>query len=494
MNISGALRVLMGKAETRPIVHVHKAAKRNFDAGMVDRLTADWTTGPQSINNELYHNLRSMRARSRDLAKNNEYGKAFFNLITSNVIGPSAIGFQSRAMRPNGELDEFDNAAIEERYAAWSKRGQCDVTRQMSRTMFERMYVLNLARDGEVIVRKNVGYANDQGYALEFINPDLLDIDHNEQPRNGRGRIVMGVELDDFWSPIGYWFLTQHPNPFITDTRSTERVFVPADQIIHAYIPEEPLQVRGFPWMHAGMRALRQLGGYREAAVVASRVGASKNGFWESPDAQGAPIDGTDANGFAIDDVEPGQFGQVAAGTTLHSWDPTYPHEQFETFNKAMLRGLSGAWGVAYFSLNNDLESVNFSSAKVGQANERDMYRFVQHFTLESLHDSYWPEWLSVQIPQMGLPMSRFDKFNSPSWQPRTWASPDPLKDAQTNKINLDENLTSPQRVITAMGHDPDEILSEIEQWNNRLREMGIQATGQENETQEAGEENDDEA
>ena len=465
-------------AQSRKIVPITE--HRRFDAGMVDRLTQSWTSAPSNINNELYHNLRTMRSRSRDLYKNNEYGRHFFRTLVSNVVGPNGVTFQSHARDARGQLDQLDNERIEQRMTQWSRKGQCDVTRKFTRPILERLYVLSLAMDGEAIFRKHTPFSNEQLFALEHIDPELLDIDHNVPARNGLGRIVMGVEVDEFWAPVAYHFLTQHPSPFLTPQRNPERIRIPANEIIHDFIPMYANQVRGMPWIHAGMRALRQLGGYREAAVVASRVGANKLAFWRSQDGQSAPIDGQDGTGDAFMDSEPGEMREISSDVDLLSWDPNYPHEQFGDFNEHMLRGLSGAFGMAYFTLNNDLKTVNLSSARIGQQNERDEYRFVQHFMIDSWHLNWFPDWLTMQIPMMGLPMTRFDKFNSPSWQPRTWPSPDPLKDAQTNELNLNLHVTSPQRVIRSMGQDPEEVMTEIAQWNEMLTQAGINTAPQE--------------
>lgn len=453
--------------------------QRKFEGGIHDRLTSSWTSSNVSINSEIYNSLETLRARSRDLYNNNEYARHFFGMLVTNTVGPDGVGYQSLARRQDGRLDESDNERLEMRMRNWSMAGNCDASRRLSRAAMERQFVLQLARDGEVLARKLPGFSNDYGYALQFIDTDLLDLHHNVDAGRGQNRIVMGVEVDEYDAPVAYHLLTRHPKPFAQTValNSNERTRIPADQIIHSFITLRPGQVRGVPWIHAGMRGLRDLGGYREAAVIASRVGASKMGFWTSPDGMGAPYDGMDSAGNLVDNAEPGRFQQLPEGVSLEAWDPTYPHDQFDAFNKAMLRGLAGAFGVAYFTLNNDLEGVNLSSARIGLQNERDFYKTVQNLMVDTFHRDWFPEWLSMQlmlIPE--LPMSRFEKFNAAAWLPRTWASPDPIKDAQTASLLIGMNLTSPQRVIRERGHDPDEVLREIEQWNARLDELGIPA------------------
>jgi capsid protein len=59
---------------------------------------------------------------------------------------------------------------------------------------------------------------------------------------------------------------------------------MPADEIIHVFVPEFAEQVRGVPWMYAALLNLVHLGAFEEAAVIAARIGAANMGFIESPD------------------------------------------------------------------------------------------------------------------------------------------------------------------------------------------------------------------
>jgi hypothetical protein len=59
---------------------------------------------------------------------------------------------------------------------------------------------------------------------------------------------------------------------------------VPAEDVMHVFIPEFAEQVRGVPWMYAALLNLVHLGAFEEAAVIAARIGASQMGFIESPD------------------------------------------------------------------------------------------------------------------------------------------------------------------------------------------------------------------
>jgi capsid protein len=64
--------------------------------------------------------------------------------------------------------------------------------------------------------------------------------------------------------------------------------------MIHAFLPERAMQTRGAPWMSPVIADLKMLNGYREAELVAARVGASKMGFFTSPTGDGFTPDDTD--------------------------------------------------------------------------------------------------------------------------------------------------------------------------------------------------------
>src|ERR1051325_9286219 len=78
-----------------------RALRRSYDAGRRDRLTADFTDVTTGANFELRRSLRVMRARSRSLARNNDYVKQFLRMCRDNVSGPAGIKLQARALKPS---------------------------------------------------------------------------------------------------------------------------------------------------------------------------------------------------------------------------------------------------------------------------------------------------------------------------------------------------------------------------------------------------------
>jgi capsid protein len=83
---------------------------------------------------------------------------------------------------------------------------------------------------------------------------------------------------------VAYHLLRRKPSQWQYSGYSLEMDRIPADEIVHLFVPEFAEQVRGVPWMYAALLNLVNMGAFEEAAVVAARVGAANMGFIESPD------------------------------------------------------------------------------------------------------------------------------------------------------------------------------------------------------------------
>ena len=76
----------------------------------------------------------------------------------------------------------------------------------------------------------------------------------------------MGVEVGDFGKAVAYHLLGEHPGDHeFVNSYSRKHVRVPADQMLHVFLPERAHQTRGVPMLATAIGALKMLHGYREA-------------------------------------------------------------------------------------------------------------------------------------------------------------------------------------------------------------------------------------
>lgn len=473
-------------AKPQPITsrQITAIQRRRFEAAQMTRLTASWAVTNTSMDKDLYSDLPALRARSRNLAQNNEYARKFLNMLSKNIVGPKGFALKVKALNPDGTIDQVDTAALKKHFKAWSKKGTCDVTGKYSFRDIQHLFIKSLARDGEVLMRKVYGpAANAYGFALQILDIDHLDHRRNDYLNNGNV-IKMGVEMTAAGRPVAYHLFTQHPNDslyYTVDNRGYIRV--PAEEIYHCFVPERPEQTRGIPWMHAGMSRLNNLGGYEEAAVIAARVGASKMGFFKTPDGTGEGLeDGEDATGQLMTEADPGVFSVLPEGYSFEAFDPDYPHAMYDVFTKACLRGIASALDVPYNELGNDLEGVNFSSIRSGTLDARDGYMVIQEWMAENFLEDVYTQFVRFGLlrgaitTQYGkpLPLSKIDKFSEHAWRGRRWDWVDPRADTDANVESINNRLRSRTRVMEDEGEDIEEVWAELAAEEKLAEKLGI--------------------
>lgn len=465
-------------------IHPGTPKRRAFAAAEVDNTTRNFLGTTLSINEELRRSLPRMRSRSRQLAQDNDYVKRFLKMVQSNVIGPTGINLQCEFLDNNGRTDEADCQLVEGHWNKWAKKRECSIDGRLSWRDIQSLAITTIARDGEVLIQKIRSRGNRYGIKLRVLECDHLDIEHNDIARNGN-RIVMGVEIDRNDAPVAYWLSDHHPGASHYQATRIKRRRVPARDILHIFITERPGQLRGVPWLHTAIRRLNMLGGYEEAELIAARLGASKMGAYITPDGSGptptdlspdAPDDDDGSDHDLVEEVEPGLIQTLPEGWHFESFDPQHPNSGYADFTKQALRGVSSGLNVSYHSLGNDLEGVNLSSIRAGTLEERDMWRVLQCWLGEQLHDEvYLYEWLPWQVDFGALTMLPPDKieskFSTITWWPRGWHWIDPLKDTRANAEEYELGTTSLTEIARQRGKDIRKV------FKDRRAELDLAAT-----------------
>jgi lambda family phage portal protein len=455
-------------------------SKRRFEGAKIDRTTLDWRFDHNALDTDLRQGLRILRGRMRALEQNNDYAKGWLKLIRRNVIGPNGIRLINAAVNPDRSLDDNANQRIEDGWQLWSRKGTCTADGKQSLLEASWTWITSVARDGEGLIRLLPGFANEFGFAVQFLEADYLDEHFHRDLPNG-GRIRMGVEMDQWGRPVAYHLFTRHPGEYGWNP-GLGRVRVPADQILHGFITERFGQTRGLPWGHAAMRRLHMLGKYEEYALIAARVGAAKGGFFEQTDpaagdpwTQAAGEEKTE-QGDMVRDVEPGSFEALPPGWTLKEWKPDYPRGEMPGFNKMMLRAVSTGLGVAYEGIANDRENVNYSSIRAGLLDERDEWRLLQAWTAIHFHQPIYDAWLPLALLSgaITLPFTKLEKFAKPIWRGRGWAWVDPAKeiDAYTRAVAL--GVMSRTQIAALEGKDIEDVFRELVSEKSLAQKMGL--------------------
>jgi lambda family phage portal protein len=477
------------------------------------RLTLDWIATILSADQEIRGNLRLLRARGRELSRNNPIAKNFLNLLAANVAGPKGIGYKAqvrnnssscpkcsgsgkavdetgepvaaggkcKTCKGKGQLKNVLSTAINDKiecaFKEWAKKGNCTVDGKLSWRQVQDLALKNVAADGEVFIRKIRGFeGNKYRFALQMIDADRCDHLYSVPPAaRGMNEVRLGVEVNKWGRPVAYWINPGHPSDL---GGSLQRERIPADEIIHLYDPERVSQTRGVTWFHPVMLQLRMLEGYIEAELVAARTGAAKMGWLEYSDPAAYEEPNPDAPKYVLE-ANPGTIETLPPGMKFTAWNPDHPANAFPMFVITILRQIATGLGVSYNALASDLVGVNYSSMRSGLLIERDQWKRDQSWLIESLCQPVFDDFLTFALLSGELVLDSRDpeKFAAGKWEPRGWQWVDPLKDAQSAILAIGARLKSRDSIVAETGEDIGEVFEEIQQEEQLAEELGLDLT-----------------
>ena len=466
----------------------------HFAAAQKDRLTEGWDTTPYPINQQLQQELLQMVARSRQLDKNDPYFRRFQGLAKNNVIGHAGFRFHANVKTAGDKPDKRASRAIEAAWKKACKKGVLDYRGRKSFTGLVELMLRSLLRDGEVLALKvRSRDANEFGFAIQLLDPLLLQVSSDHVPGKPGHQVTLGVEFNGQGRRVAYWLHstdTTHADYYTLHGRGFLRI--PAARVLHEYLDEYVDQARGVPI--AGAVALRHhmLDGYENAELSGAKIAASTMGIIERGE-DDAGFDGDGEPGYDDDyadddddfymDIEGGSVQMLPHGAKWNSWDPQHPNQAFKDFIKAVLRGIAAGLGVSYFSLANDLEGVNFSSGRLGALEDREVWKALQAWLIDNLLQPIFDEWLGQALLLGAVRLSGGTPLNpagleryrdGASFVGRRWAWVDPQKEIAAHKEAHAMKVASLSEIIRERGREPEEVWDEIERENEELQRRGI--------------------
>lgn len=436
--------------------------QKRYAAAQLSRYV-DFFSALQSAHRKRLQDLSKLRAHSRELSTDNVYAARYSQLVSTNLVGPDGINFESEIVDSKGKLLEDQNSIIE---AAWEEWGRsCTTDGRLGWVDSCQLSAETTAVDGEILVRLVRGYPNKWGFAIELIDADRLDHTYSTPLRDG-SRIVGGVEVDAWGRRLAYHLWSAHPDDYESAPR---RVRVPADQILHVYREDRTQGFRGIPWGTPCMVQANMLGRLWTAELAAGNYDADRVGIIK-------PQAGIGDSEYSIEDAQATASELTSDHATFLALDsnqdvlfpqPQHPNSVLPQFTAFLLKGLASGYGVAYHSLSGDLSESKFSSDRTGLLAERDNWRKLQGWFIRSYCDPIYRAWLEMAVLSgaMRLTTNNVAKLYAPRWDGRTWDWVDPNNDIKASTTSVQENLSTLQLELGSRGLN----------WRDVLRQRAVE-------------------
>jgi lambda family phage portal protein len=429
----------------------------------------NWLAPGTSANAEIGPDLPYLRARSRDLIRNDALARKAKRTLVTNIVG--------RGVVPKADTgDKRLNQLIDGAFDVWKL--DCDADNQLNFFGLQRLLMGSAIESGEVLIRRRMRRAVDNFHVplqLQVLEADYIDSNRQWWPNEYNGPTISGVAFDVIGVRQAYWLFPWHPGDVVKYVKDGFiSKLIPADQIIHLYEKDRPGQVRGVPWMSAILIALKDLGDYDEAERMRKKIEACLSVFVTQPEGAEGPTlapDSTDAKtGSRIETVEPGMIEYLKPGEVINTAAPAATGGYGEYMSKQEHRIAAGV-DLMYEQLTGDLSMVNYSSYRAGNIEFRAFVEQFRELTfIPMCCQPAWNWFIDAAFIAGVIPERNYGC----KWTPPAWQSVDPEKDENADLLSMRTGKKTLRQTIIEAGHDPDKQLDQLQEQFKDLDSRGL--------------------
>lgn len=481
------------RAAARQRLQIMNSGYGNYGASVTKKSLRGWLFGGGSAKEDIQDNLSVLRQRCRDLYMGVPLATGAIKTCRTNVVGVG-LTLKSKVDYEYLGLTEEEGRAlndkIEREFALWADSTACDLERLDNFKELQQLAFLNWLMSGDVIVTLPTTKRPQMPYDLRV---NLIEADRlRNPPGEFSPRIVGGVETNSAGEVVAYHISTNHPlSGQYTEAKWTRVEAYGAKtgrrNVLHIMSRERIGQRRGVPFLAPVIEALKQLGRYTEAELVAAVVSGYFTVFIEKDAAEdGAPmgemvdpaqqVDADDENSLelgngAVLDLNPGEH--------VKETNPGRPNTAFDGFVTSICRQIGAALEIPYEVL---VKMFN-SSYSAARAALQDFWKTVKMYRSWLANDFCQPifeEWLAEAVAKGRVsapgfftdPMIR-KAYSGAEWYGPAQNSLNPVQDADAATRRVEQGFSTREREAVEMtGTDFFRNAKQLKQEQKALQEV----------------------
>ena len=460
--------------------------RAGFDASADNRFNsnhfADASTS--DITSIIMGDRSAMVKRCRYEYRNNAYARAMVMSWANEIVG---TGPKLQMQTDNSKL----NTMIENLWNEWAKH--CDASEKQNLAGMLRTSLGALPQFGEAFTTFKSVRNGSRSAARHAVTLRLLEINPQRVGTPYLGKVeddeFDGMKIDkDSGAVLNYTVYDSLPSNFRMMTLSTSDV--PADDMVHIYLTDEPGQYRGFPMMAPVLTLMGDLRRYTKAVVAAAEQAANISGVIYSTLTQTAQV------AKAMDEIQIARntLLTLPAGYEAKAFNPSQPTNTYGEFKNEIIGEIGRAFMMPFIVASGNAKGYNYSSGRldlqdwwksvgivqeyVGERKLDPIFaRFMQELiVLNNTMPGYLPNY-SQKIKDMGI------------WNlPHQWVWPghehvDPAKEAKAQEIRLKNNTTTLAHEFGKQGKDWERELEQQKREQDKLKELGLSLTAEDDTT-----------
>lgn len=476
-----------------------------------------WITSGKSADEDICDNLETLRNRSRDLYMGTPIATSALKtfrtgVVTSGLMLLPTPDFEFLGMTE--EQAEQLRADILREWEMWAETQDCDAARTCTFYQLQALALLSALMSGDVFVTMPVIPRMGSAYDLRV---SLIEADRvcDPEPKPLDKNIVEGVEIDKYGAPVAYWIAKNHPGATprtVKDVRQEWHrvpVFGAATgrrNVLHIMGEiERPGQRRGVPILAPVMEALKQLGRYTDAELMAAVVSGMYTVFIKSETPE-APLGGMFPEGMEVDAdpnaYELGNGAIVALGEneSIETANPGRPNTAFDGFVQSICRQIGAALELPHEILLKEF-NASYSASRAALLEAFKVYKRIRENFAANFCQPVYTEWLSEAVAKGRIIAPGF--FDDPAikaaycradWVPDSHGQLDPLKEVNAAKVRVEEGFSTREREAAELtGMRFNSIVAQRAREEEKRKAAGLTQTSTPPNQKAAGGDKDDE-
>lgn len=397
----------------------------------------------------------ALRAKARDLERNNPMTGSVLQAILNNAIG---TGFNMQAQTDN----DLFNQRIEELWKEWEHHENCDITQQQSLDDLIKLMVTRKYVDGGIMATFPLDPKRKIPLTIQLHEVD--DLETTVNPKDTKGHLIMnGVELDLTGKPIAYYLRQTEPDGF---TEMEPRKY-DAKDVIFLWSRSRVSQFREITQMARTINITKDLGDYNDAVMFQQKIAACFSAFVENDNMMASPGRVVNqADGTRVESIEGGSIKYLKPGEHIKGLTPNAQVTDASNFLPLQQRIIAADSGLSLESTSRNVERVNYASARQNLLADQLTYGAIREELVEYLLRPLYKRFVDICYLAGLLDGTGF-KYGEPQYYKAVWLAAslgwiDPLKEAQANAINLANGGKSYQEYCAEQGAD----------WRDRINQM----------------------
>jgi lambda family phage portal protein len=429
--------------------------------------TAEFNPTGGSPASDIYPDLPTLRARSRDQMRNAPIALGALNTESLHVVGTGLSytpAIDARVLGITEERAQQWTRETKAKFKAWAESPDCDVQRQLDFYSLTELAYRSWMESGDAFVLTPIIERDgEQQLALQLIEADRVS-----QPRGQRttATFVDGMELDETTGEVKQIHVARfHPgDPLRLAANEWTPIRVRGEKtgrrnVLHLFDVVRPGQVRGVPWVAPIIEPLKQLGKWTDAelnaAVISSLIALfvkmDPDAFSEMFDEQSQTNIINDAQKWS-GAIESGKAVNLLPGEEIQAHMPNRPNPEFDPFWTAMVRQMGMALGVPYEVLVMHFQS-SYTAARAAFVMAWRRWYTRRDKTAKMLCQPVLELWLSHEVASGRIACPGFfaSKAMRAAWCAAVWTgdgpgSVDPVKDVTAAKMRVELGITTLQQ------------------------------------------------